>query len=322
MTTANAEVAVAGGGKRCDAVKSRRALLEGCGVPRGSGHGAMPTALDRREQHRELIHAVLAEKAAGTVVSHQSAAVLYGTRLWRAPLDRVCLTRNRRGGGRTRGFAKVHGSPVDSAVEVEGVLVTAPARTVVDLALTLSFEAAVVAGDALAGAFGLGAEELEAELALAKGRYGINQAKRVVGMLDGRSQSIGESLSRSMIHRGGLPLPSSQGNVFTPDGRFVARVDFYYESAGVLCEFDGPTEYGRLLRPGQDIATAIHRERVRETYLRTLGFEVIRWTWDDLVRGTPAHRLREALATNRPRPYGRIDPAPAPEPRALPVHAL
>ncbi|GAB0108615.1 hypothetical protein JMUB6875_76460 [Nocardia sp. JMUB6875] len=192
----------------------------------------------------------------------------------------------------------------------------------VDLALTLSFEAAMVAGDALVGAFGVEAAELEAELARAKGRYGIEQAKRVVGMLDGRSQSIGESLSRSMIQRAGLPLPASQGNVFTPDGRFVARVDFYYESAGVVCEFDGPTDYGRLLRPGQDVATAIHRERVRETYLRRLGFEVVRWTWDDLVRGTPAHRLREALAGNRPKPYGRIDPAPAPEPRSLPIRAL
>ncbi|MFE3225143.1 hypothetical protein [Nocardia sp. NPDC059228] len=330
----------ASGGRRCGTSGSRQALLEGCGAQRSHGqqrghgqqrshgqqrgrgqHGLAP-ALDRREQHRRLIRAVLPDMAAGTVVSHQSAAVLYGTTLWRAPLDRVCVTRNRRGGGRTRPCTKIHGSPVDSAAELDGLLVTTPARTVVDLALTLPFDAAVVAGDALAGMFGLGAAELGEELARAKGRYGIGQAKQVIAMLDGRSQSIGESLSRTMIQQHALPLPRSQGNVLTPDGRFVGRVDFYYESAGVLCEFDGPTEYGRLLRPGQDLAAAVQRERTRETYLRALGFDVVRWTWDDLVRGRPARHLRSALATRRRRPDGRIEPAPAPEPRGLTVRAL
>ncbi|GAB2548450.1 hypothetical protein GCM10027167_63160 [Nocardia heshunensis] len=211
---------------------------------------------------------------------------------------------------------------MDSAVEVDGLLVTTPARTVVDLALTLPLDVAVVAGDALAGAFGLTALELADELAQAKGRYGIGKAKQVVGMVDGRSQSIGESLSRLMIHRHGLPRPGSQGNVFTPDGRFVARVDFYYEAAGVVCEFDGPTAYGRLLRPGQDLATTVARERTRETYLRTLGFEVIRWTWDELVRGNPAQRLRAALTAQRASTFGRIEPAAAPEPRRLPIRAV
>ncbi|MFE3103753.1 hypothetical protein [Nocardia tengchongensis] len=343
-TTDPATVTTPVGGRHCGARGSRRALLEGHGAQRNlrpqsdpghrrapsqmrnSGHQAhdpaLRTSLDRREQHRRLIRALLPEMAPGTVVSHQSAAVLYGTTLWRTPLDRVCVTRNRRGGGRTRPFAKVHGSPVDSAVEIDGFAVTTPARTVVDLALTLPFEAAVVAGDALAGMFGLGAAELGEELARAKGRYGIGQAKQVIAMLDGRSQSIGESLSRTMIHQHALPLPRSQGNVLSPDGRFVARVDFYYESAGVLCEFDGPTEYGRLLGPGQDFATTVGRERTRETYLRALGFEVVRWTWDDLIRDRAARRLRTALSRSRPQPDGHIEPAPALPTRPALIHPL
>ncbi|MGW2663202.1 hypothetical protein ACWCW7_19765 [Nocardia tengchongensis] len=343
-TTSPATLTTPTGGHHCRARGSRRALLEGRGAPRnprqpsdpghrrvpGQPHGtglrahdpALRTSLDRREQHRRLIRTLLPEMAPGTVVSHQSAAVLYGTTLWRTPLDRVCVTRNRRGGGRTRPFAKVHGSPVDSAVEIDGFSVTTPARTIVDLALTLPFEAAVVAGDALAGMFGLGAAELGEELARAKGRYGIGQAKQVIAMLDGRSQSIGESLSRTMIHQHALPLPRSQGNVLTPDGRFVARVDFYYESAGVLCEFDGPTEYGRLLGPGQDFATTVGRERTRETYLRALGFEVVRWTWDDLIRDRAARRLRAALSRSRPQPDGHIEPAPALPTRPALIHPL
>ncbi|UFS96471.1 hypothetical protein [Nocardia huaxiensis] len=275
------------------------------------------------DRHRLLIEAILPEMAGQAVVSHQSAAVLYGTTLWRAPLDRVCVTRNRRGGGRIRPHTWVQGSPVDSVSEIDGFLVTTPARTVVDLALTLPFDAAVVAGDSLAGTFGLTRAELEHELGLARRKHGIAQAKRVVAFLDGRSQSAGESLSRVLIRRLGLPAPRSQGNVLTPDGRFVGRVDFYYENAGVLCEFDGRTRYGRLLRPGQSAAEAVAKEQTRENYLRALGFQVVRWTWDDLIGSGIAHRLSTALAHGRRHaPDGRVEPAPAVEPRRVVAHSL
>lgn len=309
-----------------------RRLLEGCGAPVVTDHAEStgragaglrdPALTDRRERHRLLIDAVLPDMAEDTVVSHQSAAVLYGATVWRAPLDRVCVTRNRRGGGRTRPYAKVHGSPVDSAAEIDGLLVTTPARTVVDLALTLPFEAAVVAGDTLVGAFGLTTSELTTELSRAKCRHGIGQAKRVIALLDGRSQSVGESLSRIMIQHAGLPSPRSQGNVLTPDGRFVGRVDFYYEDSGVLCEFDGPLPYGRLLPQGHRVADTLRREQTRETYLRALGFQVVRWTWNDLRTDEAARRLRAALTQPHSPPDGRIEPAPAPEPRRITTRAL
>ncbi|MFC9998160.1 hypothetical protein [Nocardia sp. NPDC127526] len=276
-----------------------------------------------RERHRLLIEALLPELADGSVVSHQSAAVLYGTTLWRVPLDRVCVTRNRRGGGRIRPHTKVFGSPLDSAAEVDGLLVTTPARTVVDLALTLPFDAAVVAGDALAGRFGLTAGELAEEVARAKFRHGIARAKHAVSFLDGRSRSAGESLSRIMIRRCGLPAPATQGTVLTPDGRFVDRADFYYENAGVVCQFDGPFRYGRLLRHGGDPAEAVHREQAHETHLRALGFQVVRWTWNDLSGDEAGRRLRAALTRGRrSSPDGRIEPTPAIEPRRIPAHPL
>ncbi|WP_067827142.1 hypothetical protein [Nocardia inohanensis] len=298
----------------CASKMLTRKLTEGCQTP---------TIHSRRERHRLLIDAVLPEMPGQSIVSHQSAAVVYGTALWHAPLERVCLTRNRRGGGRVRPFTKVHGSPVDSAAEVDGLLVTTPARTVVDLALSLPFDAAVVAGDALVGMFALTPESLAEEVERARCRHGIAKARKVTSLLDGRSQSLGESLSRIMIHRLGLPTPRTQGNVLTPDGRFVAQVDFYYENAGVLCEFDGATRYGRLIRPGLDPAELIRREQIRETYLRALGFEVVRWTWKDLLAPTAGTRLAAALArAGRRRPDGRIIPAVAPEPRPIPIHPL
>ncbi|WP_157555293.1 hypothetical protein [Nocardia crassostreae] len=305
-----------------------RKLLEGCGTPTTPGrHEGRPARNESgpgiRERQRLLIEAILPELADESVLSHQSAAVLYGTALWRTPLDRVCVTRNRRGGGRTRPHTKVYGSPLDSVAEVDGLLVTTPARTVVDLALTLPFDAAVVAGDALAGMFGLTPDDPAEELARAKFRHGITRAKQAVAFVDGRSRSAGESLSRAMIRRCGLPPPATQGTVLTPDGRFITRADFYYEQAGVICQFDGPIYYGRALRHGHDPAEVVHREQARETYLRALGFHVVRWTWNDLRTDEPGRRLRAALTRGRrDRPDARIEPTPAVQARQVPTHPL
>jgi hypothetical protein len=208
--------------------------------------------LDAVGRHRLLIDALLPDMAPETVLSHQSAAVVYGCPPWNAPLGRVCVTRNRRHGGRIKPNLRMHCAPLHEVAIVGGLRVTTPARTVVDVARTLPEEAAVIVGDALAGTFGIAATDLAIELERARFRHGIAAARRVVARLDARSESAGESCSRLAFERLGLPAPKSQGNVFDRHGKLVGRVDFYYEKAGVLCEFDGRLRYGRLLRPGQD----------------------------------------------------------------------
>ncbi|MGX1810015.1 hypothetical protein ACWIGI_30230 [Nocardia sp. NPDC055321] len=321
----------AGGGRERAAVRTgpRTGVTRACATrglgwrpPEGRGgpHASLP---DSRARHRMLIEAVLPDMAGETVVSHQSAALLYGAPLWRTPLDRVCVTRNRRGGGRTRPLTRVHGSPLHAAVRWHGLLLTPPARTVVDLALSLPFESAVVAGDALVGMFGIGGGELAHELSRAAGRHGIAQAKQVIAFLDGRSGGAGESLSRIMLRRMALPAPRTRGDVVTADGRFVARVGFYYENTGVVCEFDGPIRFGRRVRPGDDVAEVVRREMIRDHHLRALGLRVVRWTWSDLAGSGPAHRLYAALARPGGRRFdGRIDPGTVPEPRRTTLHPL
>jgi hypothetical protein len=56
------------------------------------------------------------------------------------------------------------------------------------------------------------------------------------------------------------------------------------------------TKYGRSLKPGQDPAEAVYREKLREDELRGEGLTVVRWTWGDLdVFGPIAARLRRAF---------------------------
>lgn len=277
--------------------------------------------LDAIGRHRMLIDAIVPTMAAGTAVSHQSAALIYGIPLWQAPLDYVSVTRNRRYGGRIKSDVKVHCAPMNAVVEVDGLLVTTPARTVVDLARTVPFESAVVMGDALVRAFGVSAVELAAELALARSRRGVAAAHRVVSFLDGHSESVGESRSRVMLSRLGAPAPISQGNVFSSARELLGRVDFYFEGTGVLCEFDGRSKYGRLLRPGQAAGDAVFAEKVREDAMRACGFQLVRWTWQDLTTDHAATRIHAALTRNTPH-AGYIVQAPLPPPRPIALRHL
>ena len=96
----------------------------------------------------------------------------------------------------------------------------------------------------------------------------------------------------------GLPRPELQREIFGPDGRLIARVDFYWDEHKTVGEFDGKIKYGRLLRPRQRVEDVIFDEKVREDAVRDLGLQVIRWIWQDLYRtGVLRGRVRRALRT-------------------------
>ncbi|RDI49080.1 hypothetical protein [Nocardia mexicana] len=279
--------------------------------------------LDAMARHRILADAVLPGLSADAILSHQSAAVMYGAPVWVALLRRVDVTRNRRNGGRIRPDVKVHCAPIDMVAELDGFVLTTPARTIVDLARTAPFEAAVVAGDALAREYGVVASDLAMELELAKRRHGMAAARRVVQFLDPHSESVGESRSRVMLRRLDLPMPQSQGDVYSGGGRMLGRVDFYYGETGVVGEFDGRIKYGRLLQPGEAPGDAVFAEKKREDALRSNGFQVVRWTWDELPTGEVATRLRAAhTRAQHIRPDGFICQAPLPKPKPLSLRRL
>ena len=179
----------------------------------------------------------------------------------------------------------------DEVVVVAGVSVTSLARTVVDLGRTLPLGQAVAAGDAARRA-GLSSAELDEVLALAHGRPHVAAARRVVDLLDPRSESAGESASRVVLHELGIPPTSLQHEVFDASGRLIGRSDFAWEQHRTLGEFDGRVKYGRLLRPGETAADAVYREKRREDALRDQGWQVVRWSWADLLQ---PHLLADRL---------------------------
>ncbi|MFC6383808.1 hypothetical protein ACFP47_07015 [Nesterenkonia lacusekhoensis] len=91
---------------------------------------------------------------------------------------------------------------------------------------------------------------------------------------DPASESPGESLARAQFAALGFAPPRLQVTI-TADGRRY-RVDFLWEEAGVIGEFDGWMKYR------QEGHHALREEKVREDDLRRLGYGFMRCYWEDL----------------------------------------
>lgn len=271
---------------------------------------AGPAPRDLAARHRIQARAAVELLTATSTLCHASAAVLHGLPIWRIPLQRVHVVRAQGSGGRCHRQVHLWTAALTPSeiVLVDGLPVTSVARTVVDLARSVSFESALAAADAALARRLVTRTELDRALARAKGWRGSPRARSVVAFADGRAESVGESRSRLAIARAGLPPPELQWEVRAEDGRVVGRTDFGWPAQGVGGEFDGRTRYGRLLRPGQDPGDAVFDEKLREDELRAEGVTIVRWTWPDLADFAPtATRLRRALTTPRTR---TLDPAP------------
>jgi predicted transcriptional regulator of viral defense system len=264
--------------------------------------GSLPD--DVLAQHVLQVKAAVGGLADDAVVSHVSAAVLHGLRIWAVPLGRVHATRARRNGGRCGTFVHVHTAPLDPAeiVVVGGLPVTSLARTVADLARSLPFEQAVVIADSAMSpkrADRIDQTDLAEALERASRWPGSPAARRVMAFANGLSESVGESRSRLAIAAAGLPLPVLQWEVrATGTGAFVGRVDFGWPELRTVGEFDGLVKYGRTLQPDQDPVEVLVAEKRREDALRAEDLGVARWMWSDLPRfGPVAARLRSCFRT-------------------------
>ncbi len=247
---------------------------------------AMAAVSDERRLHVARIAATLPRAAGDAVVSHLSAAVLHGVALWRPVPERVQVTRVGPGGGQLRRRLHTHRATLDDdeIVELAGHRVTSIDRTLVDLARYLSFAEAVVAIDHALHAHLTMKPMLIRSLERAGPRPGIKKARRAVAFADPASESVGESRSRVIFSRAGLPDPTCQLVIRGSSETVVGRVDFAWQAYRTIGEFDGAAKYGRLLGPGQAPGDAVFREKLREDALRDLGWTVVRWTWADLDR--------------------------------------
>lgn len=252
------------------------------------------------DRHRLLVASTLPRLGPNTVVSHTSAARMHGLPIWNpgAGRDVVHVYRNRMNGGYRKGWINAHVGIVEPhhTTVVDGIPVTSVARTVVDCAPLLAHGSAVALADAaLHQGLTTLVELAEMVDGLAR-RRGVASCRAAIAATDGRSESVGESLSRVAMTAWRVPAPSLQFEITGDDGSTLARTDFAWEAHRTVGEFDGRVKYGRLLKPGESPGDAVWREKLREDAVRDLGWEVVRWVWADLAHpATLAARILRAF---------------------------
>lgn len=253
--------------------------------------------LDRRERH---LLSVLAANAAldAPVFSNASAALIHGLPDWGLPLRMVSMSEE---GTTTRsrssGIATVHSVPnlADHVTSVDGLLATSPERTVTDIALTASRDASVTVADAALGSGIITPDTLARSLDGAAGRHGIKRARHSMSLVDGKSESVAESLSRLTFRDFGLPEPEAQVEIVNSRGVRVARVDFLWPEFGVIGECDGFGKYFDGLSPAET-RERLGKEKDRDADLMALGYRVLHWRWRDIMEPARlAERVKRVL---------------------------
>jgi very-short-patch-repair endonuclease len=234
---------------------------------------------------------VLLTAPAGSVVSHLSAADVWGVEIpFRDRADeRAHITIPEGSSAESRVDRRLSRLPIaePDVVRRKSLPVTTPARTWRDLAAILKPPALLAATDQIVN--GLASRrELEEELARrARGR-GCARARAVLPVASPLADSPMESVLRWLIYDGGLPMPELQVRIRDAVGVVVADADMAWPERKVLVEFDGDVHRER--------ATFV-RDRRRQNRLVAAGWIVLRFTSAD-VYGDPAGvlaQIRRAL---------------------------
>ena len=167
----------------------------------------------------------------------------------------------------------------DEIVVLDGLPVTSPARTWIDLAETLSLEDLVAAGDSALRRPGSGADadadrgadadadrdadiatacyaELDAAVRAAFHRRGVLRARQALTLLDRRSRSRPESHLRLAVVLGGLPWPEVNEDIHTDIGEWLAQPDLHFKRARLALEYNG-SDHADVKRMRSDITREI-----------------------------------------------------------------
>lgn len=103
---------------------------------------------------------------------------------------------------------------------------------------------------------------------------GIQRARRVAAFADARSESPLESIGRAAFDEHGLPRPDLQVWV-GGDDLIIGRADFLWRGYRTIGEADGAIKYA-------DPRRAVAQLR-RDARLREAGFEVVHFTWNEIL---------------------------------------
>lgn len=253
-------------------------------------------ALPPWEKYLVRVHAVIAI-APRRVICNESAAALLGVLI--AYPSRPVHVLSQEGSAREYRGVRTHVSAeAREVIIVDGIRLTSPAATAVDIARSRPFAEGLAYADALL--------RLDSTITLAS-LIGLNEAmisgrgrRRARWALDrtsGIPESVLESVSVALIEWLGYEAPILQQE-FRFEGH-VDRADFYWKGADIIGEADGDVKYSAAMG---DPATAIVAEKRRENRLRRNTSGLARWGWPELHKIEPFDAALRAAGLRPVRP--------------------
>ena len=172
-------------------------------------------------------------------------------------------------------------------VEIDGVRVTTPVRTALDLGCVLPRRAALAAMDALMRAHGFTRRDMATLMARYHRRRGVVQLRALVPLVDPRAESQPESWTRLELVDNGLPAPELQWWVVV-DGVPTYRLDLAYPHARIAIEYNGE-EFHTSPEDRE-------RDRIRREWLIAHGWTVIVVDRSDFTSTTERFWVGEVAA--------------------------
>ncbi|HET7328570.1 MAG TPA: type IV toxin-antitoxin system AbiEi family antitoxin domain-containing protein [Nocardioidaceae bacterium] len=163
-----------------------------------------------------------------------------------------------------------------------GLPLLSPARTVIDTARNRELADGLITADAALHVGLTDMQQLRDVVGDCSGWPGIVGSRRVVEHASTKRESPLESRSFAFFIEYDLPLPECQVDVYTQDGRFVGRVDFYWRHLRLVGEADGKVKYLKAFADGPPPEERLWRERLRHDELDDADHGVVRWTNGDL----------------------------------------
>lgn len=263
--------------------------------------------LHERDRYRHTVAAIAQTRRARPVFSYWSAALLHGLPIVGPWPERAHVSVGAASGGRSSGRIVRHVATLrdDEVVEIDGMLATSVARTVLDMAgLRDPLTSVALADHALRlDRFDrvrplLTREALEAAFA-ARGSFRTHaRVRAVIDFASEQSDSVLESVSRVNMRVIGVPTPVLQRR-FDDHLGLIGWSEFYWPEFSLVGESDGRMKYlDPAYRGGRTLDRVLYDEKVRADRLRAIGERVTRWDWETGLH--PAALRRHLAAAGLP----------------------
>ena len=269
-------------------------------------------SLGRREQYLLRIRAIAETRLHRPVISHWSAAAIHALPSLDPWPSSVHFTVGPTAGGRSSGPVTRHSMKLTDAdvVEVDGVLVTSLARTLVDLAAAAPLLSSVVALDHALHIDRRGErpprstiDELWSSYAALMPFRAHARARDAIEFATTRADSPLESVSRVSMHTVGIPRPVLQQQ-FSDYRGLIGFSEFYWPDFKLIGEADGRSKYtDPRYRNGRTLEEVLLDEKKRADRLRAIGLDVSRWGWDIGVNPESLRRHLEAAGLPSGQPW-------------------